>query len=179
MAGLRAIVCLRRESRLYLGYHPFQIYFDLTGIGILLVIACCFCGFFMHALRFVYALRGKPSVMISLAVFALMLSVVQVYHGKMVPDAAWVVMLGAIENAPVSERARRIYDLRAHWQARSMRAVDWYVLSRKWNVCHDLWAERSCFRPAASEEAVGIARELLNEMAGHASSARTRPAPPR
>lgn len=150
---------------MYLGYHPLQIYFDLTGISILLVIVCCFCGFF------VYALRGKRSVMIALAGIIFVLSVVQVYRGKMVPEAAWVAMLGAIENVPGSERKQRILDLRAHWRARTMRAVDWYVLSRKWNVCHDLWAERSCFRPAASEDAGGIVRELLDEMAGHASSA--------
>lgn len=158
---------------MYLGYHPLQIYFDLTGLGILLEIVCCFVGLIVHSLR------GKRLVMMALTSVMPVLSVTQVYRGKMVPDAAWVVMLGAIGTAPGRERARRIIDLRAHWQARTMRAIDWYWLSRKWNVCHDLWVEPSCVRPAASEEGVGVARELLDEMAGHVETSRVRPAHPR
>jgi hypothetical protein len=144
---------------MYLGFPSHQIYFDLIGLGLLLTIVCCFFGLF------VYSLRGKPSVMIALACAMLVLGVVQIYRGKMVPDDAWLVMLGAIETAPASERAERVNDLRAHWQARTMRAVDWYRLSRKWNVCHALWVEEACTRPAVSERGVGIARERLDTMA--------------
>ena len=144
---------------MYLRFHAHQLHFDLIGIGLLLTIVCCFFGLL------VYSVRGKPSVMIVLACSILVLSVVQIHRGTMVPDDAWLVMFGAIETASGPERAERVNDLRSHWQAQTMRAVDWYRLARKWNVCHELWVQEACTRPAVSEPGVGIARERLDTIA--------------
>ena len=84
----------------------------------------------------------------------------------MVPDSALLVMLGAIETADENERRQKIQDLGARWNtdAETMRAIDWYAMSRSWNVCHTLWQQAKCAAPAPSENAVGVARELLNDM---------------
>ena len=149
---------------MYLGVPSFRIFFDFTGLGFLLVIVGCFFGIF------VYSMRGKPAVMLALLAVMVALGVVRVYRGAMAPAESWMVMLGAIENAPLHERAARVNDLRANWTYREMRSFDWYVLSRKWNVCHELWHEEACTRPAVSTPGVGIAREKLDDIASTQST---------
>jgi hypothetical protein len=108
-----------------------------------------------------------------LAVVVAALCMVQFYRGAMVTDSAWVVMLGAIENTSGAERDRRVSDLRANWRVQTMRALDWYFVSKKWNVCHSLWPQKDCVTPVASEQAVGVAREILDDIATVPSGART------
>lgn len=143
---------------MYLGYHQYQLYFDLPGLAILLAIFACLALFaFLAYQRRSFAAGAILGLLLAL-------SAAQLYRGAMVPDSAWVVMLGAIENASGSERSKFVSDLRLHWQVRTMRAFDWYLLSRKWNVCHSLWSQNDCVTPIASEQAVGLARDKLDSI---------------
>ena len=143
---------------MYLGYHPYQLYFDLLGIAILMaVVASLALLAFLAYKRSFFAVGAMACVLLALCA-------VQLYRGAMVPESAWVVMLGAIENTTGSERSRLVTDLRSHWQVRTMRAFDWYRLSKKWNVCHSMWHQVDCVSPIASEQGVGIARDMLNDI---------------
>ena len=144
---------------MYFGYHQYQLYFDFPGLIILLAIFICL------ALLVFLVSRRKSFAVGAIAGLLVALSAVQFYRGAMVPDSAWVVMLGAIENTTGADHTRLVEDLCLHWNARTMRAFDWYFLSRKWNVCHSLWPQVGCLTPVASEQAVGLAREKLNNIA--------------
>ena len=144
---------------MYLGYHQYQLYFDLSGLAILLAIFACL------ALLAFLAYRRRSFAAGAIVGLMLALSAVQFYRGAVVPDSAWVVMLGAIENASGPERSTIVSDLRLHWQGRTMRAFDWYLLSRKWNICHSFWYQIDCVTPIASEQAVGLARDKLDSIA--------------
>jgi hypothetical protein len=144
---------------MYLGYHQYQLYFDFLGVAILMAAVACLAllAFLAHKRSF-FAAGAMACVLLALCA-------VQFYRGAMVPESAWVVMLGAIEKTTGSERSRLVTDLRSHWQARTMRAFDWYRLSKKWNVCHSMWHQVDCVSPIASEQGVGIARDILNDIA--------------
>jgi hypothetical protein len=152
---------------MYLGYRGYQLLFDLAGLVILLTVVA---GLMVFAWL---AYRRNSTAAKGLAVVVSVLCMVQVYRGAMVTDSAWVVMLGAIENASDAERDQRVLDLRSNWRAQTMRALDWYIVSKKWNVCHALWPQRDCVTPAASEQAVGVAREILDGIATSPSGVRT------
>lgn len=147
-----------------LGFPHVLLHFDLIGIGLMLAMACCLIAVFVHSLR------GRTFAMVASACAMPMLAVVLLYRGVSAPETAWPIMLGAIESAAVTERTRRVNDLRAHWNERTMRAVDWYRLARRWQVCHELWVEASCLRPAVSESASGLARERLDEIDSRSAS---------
>ncbi len=150
---------------MYLGYHQYQLLFDLAGLVILLTIVACLVVFAW------LAYRRKSTAAKGLAVVVSALCMVQVCRGAMVTESAWVVMLGAIESTSGAERDRRVSDLRSNWRAQTMRALDWYFVSKKWNVCHSLWPQKDCVTPVASEQAVGVAREILDGIATSPSGA--------
>jgi heme A synthase len=152
---------------MYLGYRQYQLLFDLAGLVILLSIVAC-----LMVLAWP-AYRRKSTAVKGLAVVVAALCMVQVYRGAMVTESAWVVMLGAIENSSGAERDRRVSELRSNWRARTMRAFDWYFVSKKWSVCHSLWPQKDCVTPVASEQAVGVAREILDGIATSLSGAST------
>ena len=154
---------------MYLGYRQYQLLFDLPGLVILLAVVGCF----ITVAMFSYRRRYRSAI--GFAVIAASLATVQTYRGAMVTDSAWLAMLGAIESTTGAERDLRVSELRSRWQAQTMRAIDWYVLSKEWNVCHLLWPQSSCVTPVASEQAVGVAREVLDQLAkSHAGATPSR-----
>jgi hypothetical protein len=92
---------------MYLGYRGYQLLFDLAGLVILLTVVA---GLMVFAWL---AYRRNSTAAKGLAVVVSALCMVQVYRGAMVTDSAWVVMLGAIENASDAERDQRVLDLRS------------------------------------------------------------------
>jgi hypothetical protein len=144
---------------MYLGYRQYQLLFDLPGLVVLLALIGCLVAVAWLA----FLQRFRPAM--GLAIFAVALAAMQTYRGAMVTNSSWVAMLGAIESTTGPERELRVSELRSRWQAQSMRALDWYVLSKKWNVCHSLWPQNGCVTPVASEQAAGVAREVLDQLA--------------
>jgi hypothetical protein len=143
---------------LYLSIRQYQLHFDFTGLGILCAVIAVLGALFWQLGR------GNHGTSSAAAALLLSLCALQIYRGYMVTDAAWLVMLGSIEASNESERARRIQELGEYWntEAETMRAADWYVVSTRWRVCHALWKEAKCLSPTPSEDAAGVAREILN-----------------
>ena len=111
--------------------------------------------------------RGRRTTSVVMASILLLLCVLQFYRGWMVTESAWLTMLGTIETSSDNERGQKIQELSVYWNtnAETMRAVDWYAISTRWNVCHALWKQTKYNNPIPSETAVGVAREILNGMA--------------
>ncbi len=152
---------LTNHPFMYLGLRQYQLHFDLLGLGIICAV------FLMMAALIWQAARGSPKLSLAFAGVLITLCAVQIHRGWMVPDSAWLTMLGAIETADNDERVQRIQELRQSWNATAdtMRATDWYAISTRWNVCHLLWKQAQCNDPTPSENAVGVARDLLSSMA--------------
>jgi hypothetical protein len=142
----------------YLGIRQYQLHFDFTGLGILCAIIAVL-GALVWQLG-----RGHHATSSAIAALLLSLCALQIHRGYMVPDSAWLVMLGAVEASNGHERDKRIQELGEYWstEAETMRASDWYVISKRWGVCHTLWTETKCLSPTPSEDAAGVAREILN-----------------
>jgi hypothetical protein len=139
-----------------LGLHQYQLLFDALGLGILLAIAPCILALVWHIHR------RRIRVAAVLAAVAGSLAGLQIYRGLMVPDRVWPAMLGAIENSAEPQQTLRVQDLQQYWRHETMRAADWYIVSRRWGVCHLLWSQNNCLTSVPSEKAVGVAREILD-----------------
>jgi hypothetical protein len=144
---------------MYLGFHQYQLHFDLVG---LLLLAAAIAGL---ALFTCLVLKKRKSAALLLLASVAFVSAVQVSRGWMVPETAWLAMLGAIEASEGKVREEKILRLKEHWRYRTMRTVDWYRLAQGWGVCHALWLQDQCQAFAPSEQAVGIAREMLDNFA--------------
>ena len=147
---------------MYLGLRQYQLHFDLAGLGILGTVLVLL-GILIWQVS-----RGRRTTSVVLTTVLLSLCVLQFFRGSMVTEAAWLTMLGTIETSGFKERDQRVQELSVFWNTdvETMRAVDWYSLSNRWNVCHALWKQTKCNNPIPSEQAVGVARELLNGMVG-------------
>ena len=76
--------------------------------------------------------------------------------------------LGAMSVGMLGRKRRfvvRAADLRANWHLGEIRMVDWWLMSRRCDVCHGMWPQEQCVRPPGPYEAQGIARESLEEIA--------------
>jgi hypothetical protein len=144
----------------YFGFRQYQLHFDFAGLGILFA-----------ALVVLYALvwqlvRGRHTTSLAIATVLLFLCGLQSYRGAMVPNSAWLAMLGAVENSGGEDRDRRVRDLVGRWNvdAGTMRTADWYAISTRWGVCHTLWVQAECTNTPPSELAFGVAREKLHDI---------------
>ena len=146
---------------MYLGFRQYQLHFDLAGLGVL-----CAALVVLGALIWQITCWRRTTSIASVSILLALCSL-QFYRGWMVPDSAWLTMLGAIETSNQPERSQRIQQFVQYWDvnAETMRAIDWFAISTRWNVCHSLWSQAECVNPTPSENAVGVARELLNSMA--------------
>ncbi len=146
---------------IYLGPGGYQVAFDLIGLGLLLAVVL------LISISAASAARNKPAIATLACSAALILAVVQLGRGVMAPGESWIVMLAAIEEAKDGTRERRVRDLQAHWKHREMRAIAWYQLSNAWGVCHRMWHEQGCRTPSVREDAMGVAREILDDFVGN------------
>jgi hypothetical protein len=149
---------------IYLGPSGHQVAFDLFGIGLLLgmvallVLAVC-----------KFARRRRATALWAATAF-LLLGLMQTYRGVVAPERAWPTILAAIQETSGAQREQRVVQLQQVWQHGTVRAVDWYALSKSWDVCHELWTQQHCRQPVGQREAVGIAREVLEELASKTRS---------
>ncbi|MGB0134298.1 hypothetical protein [Dokdonella sp.] len=81
--------------------------------------------------------------------------------------ASWQAMLAASRTGPPEVVAERARDVGAYWHRSHNQILikDWYFLAGRWGVCHELWAQSACTRAPVEREAVGIAREMLADLA--------------
>lgn len=151
------MVASHRTTQMYLGYRQYQLLFDMPGLG-LLAIAVVLASF-VTVLLCQRKTRRVPAWIAAL----LMVSLVQFYRGWMAPDHAWLPMLGALEAPDGSPGSVAHADFSPLWHAshENMRAADWWLLARTWNVCHGMWHQQACVNPHPSENAVGVAREII------------------
>lgn len=145
---------------MYLGYRQYELLFDIVGLGLLAlaVVLALSAGVLLCSRK----MRLVPALISAL----LLVGLIQFYRGWMAPPDAWLPMLGALE-APNGSRGSVAHaDLGKLWDSSygNMRAADWWLLSRTWNVCHGMWHQDACVNPQPSEDAVGVAREIIEEM---------------
>ena len=80
---------------------------------------------------------------------------------------SWEVMHAAYESSPLDLKPVRQQDIAAVWLNfhQEIRLLDWYLLAHRWGVCHELWAQSGCTYSPPEREAMGIARELITQIA--------------
>lgn len=144
---------------MYLGYRQYQLLFDLVGLvllGLAVTLAVAI------AVRRVRRPNNFPLGLIGVL---LVVASVQFYRGWMAPVGAWLPMLGALEAPSDQPGHMPVQELSMRWDsfAGSMRGVDWWLLSRTWNVCHGMWEQKGCVFPKPSEEAFGVTREIIDD----------------
>ncbi len=146
---------------IYLGPAGYQVGLDLWSIALLLAALAFFIAAMFKA--------GAPTHVLAsaLCIAGLATSTVVLARGIMAPEQSWVTMLGAIEEASGEARAERVRDLQENWHHREIRALAWFWLSHRWNVCHHLWQQQNCRLPITQEDSVGVAREILEEFVGN------------
>jgi hypothetical protein len=81
--------------------------------------------------------------------------------------AAWQVLHAAYRDASPEKQHMIGQDIAAKWLPfhEGMVLGDYFLLTRKWGVCHELWLQAACVRASSEREAEGIAREILTDIA--------------
>jgi hypothetical protein len=81
--------------------------------------------------------------------------------------SSWQAMYAAFRASPPSEASARAHDIAKHWSRvhDGILVRDWYLLSRGWGVCHELWRQTGCVPAPLQREPMGVARALLSEVA--------------
>lgn len=110
-------------------------------------------------------LGRKRRFVVRTAVLLAGLSIAVLHRGMVAPAGSWPLILAAYESSTGVARLQRAADLRASWHMGEIRMVDWWLLSRRWNVCHGMWPQAECARPAGPYEAEEFARESLGDIA--------------
>lgn len=114
----------------------------------------------------VVALVRRSVVVSTLAVFAVLFgSGYFTYRALVTPSGSWPVMYAAVNEKSGAERLSRIAELMPLWQHGEVRRVDWYLLSRRWGVCHRMWQEGECRMPKGHLEAEGFVRDDIYALA--------------
>ena len=105
---------------MYLGILQYQLHFDLLGLGIL-----CAALILLGTLVW-QSVHGRLGWSIATAAALLFACSLQMYRGWMVPDEAWLAMLGAVEESTGQEKDRKVRELMQYWStdAETMRAAD-------------------------------------------------------
>jgi len=80
---------------------------------------------------------------------------------------SWAVMLAAVSNADPALSQARAEDLRPYWDTHQDEILlkDWLMLANRWGVCHELWQQTDCIVAPGPREPLGIAREILGDIA--------------
>ena len=128
-----------------------------AGLALLTLIATAVCG---------GAIVRRKRSMAAIASIAIVLgSVYFVYRTLVTPSGSWPVMYAAVLETTGAQRRERINELLSLWNHGQVRQVDWYFLSRRWNVCHRMWQEEGCRMPAGQLVAEGFVREDIHALA--------------
>ena len=140
---------------------PFGIHLVLDGAGaILFLLMMATLGAMSVGM-----LGRKRRFVARTAVLLAGLSLAVLHRGMVAPAESWPVILAAYESSSGVARLQRAADLRANWHMGEIRMVDWWLLSRRWKVCHGMWPQRECTPPVGPYEPEDFARETLEEIA--------------
>ncbi len=131
-----------------------------TLVLALFVVACAI-------VLLVLTIRGlrKPALVFA-TVLALSIGVL-VPNALLATPATWQTMYAAYVAAPPERSVEYAGGIHEYWStaARGVLVRDWYYLAHRWGVCHELWAESDCILAPSQREAMGIARDLLTDVA--------------
>jgi hypothetical protein len=113
------------------------------------------------------AALGRAKVAAAAACGAMFLIALVLLLAVTVSPRIWQIVHGVYLTSSPARQAVLAADLRQHWDRtfEEMRAVDWYFMAHRWDVCHELWPQLSCTHAPVSEEAEGIVREVLSQIA--------------
>ena len=140
---------------------PFGIHLALDGAGaVLFLLLMAVLGAMSVGM-----LGRKRRFVVRAAVLLAALSIAVLHRGMVAPSQSWPVILAAYESSKGIARLQRAADLRASWHMGDIRLVDWWLISRRWDVCHGMWPQERCTQPPGPYEPQGDARELLEEIA--------------
>jgi hypothetical protein len=145
---------------LHLGPGGTQVGFDPLGL-LLLLTFIALCAGALIALS-----KKRVKVTASMLAIAAAIAILQLARGTMAPERTWGIILAAIEQSQGKQREQRIQDLQAHWRYSEIPTLSWYLIARRWGMCHHLWAQKDCVTPAGPYQGAGIAREVLDEFVG-------------
>jgi hypothetical protein len=135
-----------------------QLGIDIESALLALMVLGLLAWFVIAALR-----RDRLQVTIAgLAVVAGSMSFV--YRSLVTPSASWPVMYAAVTEVRGDERRQRAAELLPLWHFGQVRRVDWFLLSRRWGVCHRMWEQVGCRPPKGHWEAEGFVRELVYKL---------------
>ena len=109
--------------------------------------------------------KRKPAVFLATAL-ALSIALL-IPNALLASEATWQAMYAAYVAAPPARSAGCARDIREYWSrnARGVLMRDWYFVAHRWGVCHELWNESGCVSATGPRESMGIARELLSNVA--------------
>lgn len=139
--------------------------FSLLLSGWTLALAMCIVACGMALLVLIVKVRLKPAANLALA---LVVSIgVLIPNSLLATPATWQAMLAAYVAAPPERSAEFADDIREYWSAtaRGVLVRDWYFIAHRWSVCHELWSESGCVHAPIQREPMGIARDVLTDVA--------------
>ena len=143
--------------------------FSLLLSGWTLLLALCIVACAMALLVVIAKGRFRPAAMLALA---LVLSIgILIPNSLLATPATWQTMYAAYVAAPPERSNEYAGDIHEYWSttARDVLVRDWYFMAHRWGICHELWSESDCVRAPSQREPMGMARDLLTEVAqsGH------------
>lgn len=122
---------------------------------------------FCLAIAVVKLIRGRFVAAAAVGLLFVAFATVFTASSLLAPSSSWQVMYAVYDVSPPNLKIERRNDIAERWLHfhEEIRLLDWYLLARKWGVCHELWEQRSCTKVPPNREAEGIARELLTKVA--------------
>ena len=139
--------------------------FSLLLSGWTLLLALCIVACAMALLVVIIKGRSKPAAMLALA---LVISIgILIPNSLLAPPATWQTMYAAYVAASPERSNAYAGDIHEYWSttARGVLVRDWYFIAHRWSICHELWSESDCVRAPGRREPMGMARDLLTEVA--------------
>jgi hypothetical protein len=138
-----------------------SLYFDGWLLALTLVVMCA------AALTATSIVRRKLRRTAFFGSAVVLLGVVVASQSLLATPRSWEVLHAAYESSPLDIKSARQQDIAAVWLSfhEDIRLLDWYRLAHRWGVCHELWVQSGCTYAPLEREAMGIARELLTDIA--------------
>jgi hypothetical protein len=137
------------------------LYFDGWLLALALPVMCA------AALTAVSVLRRRPGATALFGSAFVVLGVILASGSLLATPATWQVLHAAYEASPPGLKPARQQQIARTWVTLhgNIRLLDWYLLASWWGNCHELWPRSGCTHAPRQREAMGIARELITQIA--------------
>lgn len=119
---------------------------------------------FLLIVSAVAAIRREHLITALASMSVVLGSICFMYRTLVTPSGSWPVMYAAVLEKSGAERAERIAELMPLWYFGQVRQIDWYFLSRRWDVCHRMWEQPGCRMPNGRIEPEGLVREYIFDL---------------